>query len=394
MDTLIIGSGIAGLYYAYKYCMPRHEKFLILEKNPTIGGRLKMITFHGHHVVGGAGVGRWKKDKLLKKLLRELRIDFKKTPSTKQHSRWHFPPERDCFQFIKHVLKRLEEFHRHNPGYMGSFSDVMMELFDAQVLEKFLELNGFRDFTEEDYRETISHYGLIDDNVRSPLDIFHVDWIDLAKRLASQIGGKKHIKLRCKVEGIRKDANGWFSLNCCGNRQYKGRKIVFATEIATIQTLLFGGCDFRYISGQPFSRIYVKFDAASAKKMVKYVQGYTIVPGPLQKIIPISPEDGIYMLGYNDNRNAELTRNMSNSELAFLVKDLFREKFHIVDSKVIYWKTGTHYFRPYSWDIRESKMYLKKMQNPEPNIMLVGEAFSFNQGWVEGALESVESIIN
>ena len=35
-----------------------------------------------------------------------------------------------------------------------------------------------------------------------------------------------------------------------------------------------------------------------------YIPSYTIVMGPLQKIIPMDPNKGIYMIAYSDNKNS------------------------------------------------------------------------------------------
>jgi monoamine oxidase len=36
---------------------------------------------------------------------------------------------------------------------------------------------------------------------------------------------------------------------------------------------------------------------------------------------------------------------------------------------------------------------MRKAQHPEKGILVVGEAVSRNQGWTEGALESVEAVM-
>ena len=77
-DVIIIGSGIAGLYAAYKIKQSSPEtNYLILEKNPkrNIGGRANNEQFYGTSIVTGAGIGR-KKDKLLKTLLTELGFEI------------------------------------------------------------------------------------------------------------------------------------------------------------------------------------------------------------------------------------------------------------------------------------------------------------------------------
>ena len=70
IHTIIIGSGISALYYVYRNIdILKKETFKILEKNNYIGGRTKNEMFHNYSIVCGAGIGRYNKDKLLKKLL-------------------------------------------------------------------------------------------------------------------------------------------------------------------------------------------------------------------------------------------------------------------------------------------------------------------------------------
>ena len=70
MNIAIIGSGISGLYCAYKLKQYGHH-IDIYEKNKEIGGRVKVIKFDNIDVVAGAGIGRKRKDKLLFKLCQE-----------------------------------------------------------------------------------------------------------------------------------------------------------------------------------------------------------------------------------------------------------------------------------------------------------------------------------
>jgi monoamine oxidase len=44
------------------------------------------------------------------------------------------------------------------------------------------------------------------------------------------------------------------------------------------------------------------------------------------------------------------------------------------------------------FDSRNS--FIHEVQHPEPNILVVGEVVSSDQGWTEGALESVHSVLN
>jgi len=77
VDIIIIGSGISGLYSAYKIKIYSPQtSFLILEKykKEWIGGRTSNDMFYGTEIVTGAGIGRKNKDKLLHKLLNNLNL--------------------------------------------------------------------------------------------------------------------------------------------------------------------------------------------------------------------------------------------------------------------------------------------------------------------------------
>jgi len=57
--------------------------------------------------------------------------------------------------------------------------------------------------------------------------------------------------------------------------------------------------------------------------------------------------------------------------------------------KVHYWEIGAHHWKP-GYDSEEIH---NKMINPIDNIYICGEAFSKKQAWIEGALETSESVI-
>jgi hypothetical protein len=58
-----------------------------------------------------------------------------------------------------------------------------------------------------------------------------------------------------------------------------------------------------------------------------------------------------------------------------------------------YWPIGTHYYSPLPKDLSVSK-FIHQVQHPLPNILVVGEVVAENQGWTEGALESVAKVVN
>jgi hypothetical protein len=157
------------------------------------------------------------------------------------------------------------------------------------------------------------------------------------------------------------------------------------------------------IEGQPFLRLYAKFTKSSIPILKEYIKGFTFVPGPLQRIIPMDPNNGVYMIAYNDNKNAvALKNNLQNTQSNRHLYEVLLEKslgipensLHIIAIKDYYWQIGTHYYKPLNKELYSSReKFIHKAQHPEEGILMVGEAVSRNQGWTLGALESVKAVV-
>ena len=138
--------------------------------------------------------------------------------------------------------------------------------------------------------------------------------------------------------------------------------------------------------------------------MKEYVKGFTFLPGPLQRIIPINPDNGVYMISYNDNKNTlKLKKYLKNTnqnrlyyqDLLEKALDLPSKSINIIGLKGFYWSIGTHYYKPLNKKIYKNiETFIDLAQHPDKNILVVGEAVSRNQGWAEGALESVKAVLN
>jgi hypothetical protein len=126
------------------------------------------------------------------------------------------------------------------------------------------------------------------------------------------------------------------------------------------------------------------------------------VPGPLHKIIPINPNKGVYMIAYSDNEPAKMLHQYAKNTkfnretLARLLEKSIGLPNNVLELENIseyYWNEGTHYFEPLRGIYKSRDYFLKVAQHPSKNMWVVGEMVSKNQGWVEGALESVEAVI-
>ena len=401
VDIIIIGSGMAGLYSAYniKKTCP-NTSFLVLEKykKDWIGGRTSNEMFYGTEIVTGAGVGRLDKNPLLINLMNKLDIKYSKYKSIIDYSKTINPVD-----IVKFIDKLKVEYKKHPELHGKTFKQFFIKFFGNQMYRNFIVSSGYIDYEDADIEETLYNYGM-DDN-KGGWTGLHIPWKKMVHKLYDIIG-HEHFKFSEDVIKISKIKNNpcLFEIITKENKIYYSNKVIIATTISGIKQLVSGASNknslYQQIHGQPFLRLYAKFDKKSSAIIKNYISSYTIVPGPLQKMIPMNPDKGIYMIAYSDNDNAiilkdHLKNTPENRELfsELIEKSLgINEKIYIIAIKDYYWPIGTHYYEPLkNFDSRENFVYAA--QHPENGMLVVGEAVSRYQGWTEGALESVKSVL-
>lgn len=231
-----------------------------------------------------------------------------------------------------------------------------------------------------------------------------------------------------RVQKLQRIANS----NWLIDGEYECKNVIIATTVSALRKLLpMHKQIYRQIESQPFMRIYGKFGKESAQIMKEATQGTSvIVNNQIKRIIPINPDAGVYMVVYSDNSNAEYIKDHvkgNNPESRqWLCRKLEQALGLKIDTlkmtaiKTYYWHEGTHYYIPFGGTIgsiggnatREPngsiertdsstalelngyETWITKARNPEAGIYVVGEMISRDQGWVEGALQSVELIYN
>jgi hypothetical protein len=409
-DIIIIGSGIAGLYSAYniKKKSP-NTSCLILEKNnkQSIGGRINSESFYGTTVLSGAGIGRNDTNPLLKKLMKELNISFQKSKSIIDYS--NLLQESDKYDVVKIIEILKKEYNKNTSKYEKmTFKEFGISVLGETNYKMFTLYCGYTDYENADVYETLYNYGM--DDTKGGWGVLYIPWKQLIDNICDYIG-HENIKTSNEVsEIIRLESDGTKKLfeikTNNGQHTYYCNKVIVATTITSIMKLIDGSSNknspYKQIHGQQFLRLYAKFDKQSNELLKNTVKHYTIVPGPLQKIIPMDTEKGIYMIAYSDNKSASILKNKvennpkNKAYFETLVEKslgLQNDSLKIVAIKDFYFVDGTHYFDPlHGFNTR--KEFLNAAQNPSPGILVVGEVVSTYQGWVEGALESVEAVVN
>ncbi len=403
-DIIIIGSGMAGLFSAYniKKISP-NSSFLILEKHKKqwIGGRTSNEMFYGTQVVTGAGVGRKEKDKLLIKLMNEIGVKYKQYETAINYSQTFTPVD-----IVKIINKLKGEYNKHPELHNKTFKDFFIKTLGEKLYKTFIISAGYTDYENADLYETLYNYG-IDDN-KSGWTGLHIPWKNMVDKLYHIIG-KNNFRFSSDVDEIKKikEKPCLFQIKTANGTLYHCNKVIVATTITGILKLVPGADKktslYQQIHGQPFLRLYAKFNKESAEIMKKYVTSYTIVPGPLQKLIPIDANKGVYMIAYSDNYYATLQKKYLDNtvENRDLYCDLIEESLGIPKGilkitaiKDYYWPIGTHYYDPLKGHIKTRNEFVYKAQHPEKGMLVVGEVVSRDQGWTEGALESVKSVLD
>ena len=423
VDIIIIGGGIAGLYAAYqiKRIAPPNTTFLILEKNPrqSLGGRAGNETFYGANVVVGAGVGRKEKDHALIKLLKDTKTHTSEFATSRIYvPRALFQPDdiMNTIRTLKAEYNKRPEHYRHTKK---SFKQFFIDTLGDGEYRSFVISTGYTDFENADIYETLYHYGM-DDNV-SGWTAIHVPWKDLIDSLYQKIGGgSRHFRFSTEVTRIRKIednpgcifevATSTATPNTGNNKVYYANKVVVATTVDAVRRIVPGASArssiYQQIQGQPFLIVYAKFDRESTEIMKKYVTSFTVLQtGHLQKMIPMDPDKGVYMVAYSDNQHARILKAKGALENTRKNCEMYSKwaadalgipastPLHIIAIKDYYWPIGTHYYEPLAKEYKTRSEFIHKAQHPMKGMAVVGEMVSRDQGWVEGALESVDKVI-
>ena len=375
MKIAIIGSGISGLYLAYKL-QNRHTCIVdIYEKNNYIGGRIKVVDFDDIDVVAGAGILRLNKDKLMLDLCKELNVTTNVYTSNLSYT---FNSV-SILDFVNQ-LKKYEITSEIREKY--NFSKFAKQVTNDRAYKTFVESCGLSDFEKADIIDTIYNYGF--DDCVPGYEAVSVKWKELLTALYNIL--RNQIQLSTPIKKIEMIDDKFLIKNTIYD------KVVIATDIMCIRELM--GKTFKIyndIEGQPFVRLYVKLNRPLQQK------GVVVTPEPFQKIIEMNREKCVYMI-YCDNKVADKWKRMENRLIKKVIKlniqRIFGLNVKVLKHKLVYWKTGTHYFKPLKTVYKDRNEFINLAQNPMKNMYVIGEAFSNNQGWTEGALESVNNIIH
>jgi len=385
-DLCVVGAGIAGMYAGYEWRKQNPTgRIIFIEAGEHAGGRIATAHFCGVDIPLGAGVGRTDKDVKLAALLRELHIPVHTFEQKVQYGDSINSLKMEDVQALRNAVISKEAF--------GGFAKRVLGQSSAKG---FIESMGFTDMIRENALEVMQHYG-IDDNFAESKK-FVVPWALLTRALLKAIGPRRFL-YNTQVISLSQTPEQLFCVTT-PHGQLCARKIVVATTLPSLKALFPRVREYRCIDSQPFLRVYAKFPASLRPFLASVFTSFTVVKPPLQNIIPINADKGIYMIAYSDNAYADqLVDYKSDTPGNRQYFSRLVEKSIGIPPRTLtilrlyskYWDVGTHFIKP-SCSVDEA--FFQRAQHPLPGVVVVGEVVSAqNRGWVEGALESVDAVV-
>lgn len=404
-DVVIIGGGIAGMYAAYKL-HKKHPKWSIkmIEKNAHIGGRIQIKDFHGLKINTGAGILRFR-DERFKQLLRELKV--------KMNTFWTNSEYRAVDNTLPQIdlIKMMHIMHQNLSRIATAHDTVntyLHKLFDQSTVDTFVAMSGYNDYLHEPALEFLQKRENLHELVL-PWKAVQIDWYEFLHKMVHQNSIIAATDINTEVQNIQTiqlddfEKSTYFLITAkrmsrAKQITYSCQRLILATTVNNLLPFFKNQPSiralFETIRGQPFFRVYGKVVCDNPPLTNKMV----VTPTLLKKIIPIQRD--IYMIAYNDNDTAtqlhEMSKRCRNKRERLqmyetLLRKVFPEKqLKLIDIDETFWDLGTHYFLP----IKMSRaQFLSKVQNPSPNMYVIGEMVSTTHGWVEGALESVDNVL-
>lgn len=395
-DYIVIGAGVAGLYFTYKNLLQKN--YLILEKRNYIGGRLQTINFHNQNLELGGAVIEDSNPHVIK-LVKELNLPLISYKGTSYHQFKEMTVDE-----INNILDRIKQTFLNNKEDIQnkklSFNQFLKIYFDDDFVNLIQNTSDYTDFYNEDVESFINYYPLKDLILKNTtIHKINGGYGVLINKLLEFVP-KERIRLNkkvitiSKIKELNKDK---IVITCEDNTIYETRKLILCGDIG-LNKINYNGFGlklnniFDCIGSNSFMRLYSYHDKIGLDKNLRLVNS-----NPLHKIIPMS--DNILMSIYADNDDADffydiLIKSGKNNFIDIVQKLLKKTNYEFTDIKdyvLRYWKIGTHYFKP-----NINKQIFNKIFNPEElikdNILICGEFVSKRQGWVEGAISSVNDI--
>lgn len=406
-DEIIVGGGIAGLYYAYElFKKEPNKKVMMIEKEEIWGGRIQThsFTFQKKSYQIEAGAGRFNQNhKLLIQLIQELGFEKQMIPIP---SKTIFHPTYPLQHYdANKLMNRVRTFS------LKDKSTDQDEMTYIQYAKKILTPHEIK-FLKDSFGYTSE---LTQTNARYAIHLFYLDFRPNIQFYVLQKGfsqiiiklteylKKRGLKMNLKSELKDIEYDGDFytcKINKNGKMENdKTKRLILAVPKPTLMKMrILRILDLQSIECIPLLRYYAIYPKEENEKVWFDDLTKTTTNHGIRYIIPVNKETGMIMVSYTDGFFAKkmqkrMDKKKDEEYIQKGLQKLFPEKeiSKPILTKKYYWPCGEGLWKKHTDYRKISKEIIQPF--PHQSLFIIGENYSLHQGWIEGALQTAHSIL-
>lgn len=415
MKYAIIGGGIAGLYAANQLIVKYNinpANITIYEKTNRWGGRIQTQTYKSF--VFHCGAGRFKKThthlmSLIKRYGFENKIyslDNRKEVRFIMAGNVTIVENKGIHQIISKVLRHRLKNPTENLHTINTF-DYFASLTDNITTQIVKNAFGYdAEFDIQNADATIS--GLKNDfNVNSQYYRMQGQLEQIIDAMVDELSSMGvTMLLNCPIKQIVHTKKAYHI--CLHTRNVAADIVILALDrnallqvniplLNPMRNILSNS-----ITSIPLCRIYAAFPKSTTTGKVWFsnIHGTVVSNTRIRQFIPYDITTGFCVISYTDGPTAsDWNRIRNKDELSIALIQELKLLFPDIDEpipqpsfiKKCYWENGYHVWNlGYNMNDTCAKI-IHPVQNE--NVYICGEAYSRQQGWIEGALLSVQDML-
>jgi monoamine oxidase len=409
MKHTIIGSGITGLYLAYKLLLSGipSADIVIFEGSGRIGGRIYTNEHNGFKYSVGAGrLG--KKHKYVMKLIKDFKLQdqiITISKNTNYFIEGHLMNEEQLLKHYNSNFKSLNELWRYaiekklngnkydtNLYNLHNYFSLILSANDVELLKislgylgEMYDMNAYNGLLtlRKDFDIRNNEFFVLRDGIQILCDVLYKYIVNAGVS----------VKFSSILEDVKDDKK---TIRVNGNI-YNYSKLYLTLKRGDYMKInYFKKYDYLFntVSDGHLLRIFAQYKDVWFKDMPKI-----LTQNKLQFIIPIDYNSGLIQISYSDRYNADFWNAFKNDKevkkyLTKILNEMFPEK-NIKEPEWItmhYWGSGDHL-----WNVgvntKNIQDKIEELFIPK-DIYILGETYSERQAWIEGAIETVHKKLN
>ena len=409
MKHTIIGSGITGLYLAYKLLLSGipSADIVIFEGSGRIGGRIYTNEHNGFKYSVGAGrLG--KKHKYVMKLIKDFKLQdqiITISKNTNYFIEGHLMNEEQLLKHYNSNFKSLNELWRYaiekklngnkydpNLYNLHNYFSLILSTNDVELLKislgylgEMYDMNAYNGLLtlRKDFDIRNNEFFVLRDGIQILCDVLYKYIVNAGVS----------VKFSSILEDVKDDKK---TIRVNGNI-YNYSKLYLTLKRGDYMKInYFKKYDYLFntVSDGHLLRIFAQYKDVWFKDMPKI-----LTQNKLQFIIPIDYNSGLIQISYSDRYNADFWNAFKNDKevkkyLTKILNEMFPEK-NIKEPEWItmhYWGSGDH-----MWNVgvntKNIQDKIDELFIPK-DIYILGETYSERQAWIEGAIETVHKKLN